>query len=139
MAMIPYINFGGECKEAVTFYAKAFGVELPQMMFYKDMPPNPEAPFPEGAKDFVMHAMLTVGSDTIMFSDVPPGMPMSKGNNISILISLPDEEKLKSVFDALSEGGEVTMPLQPTFWTKLYGALTDRFGIAWQFNYDEIA
>ena len=70
-----------------------------------------------------------------MFSDVFPGMPFVKGNNISLAIVSKNIEEIKYLFNKLKEGGTVAMELQETFWSKCYGHLTDKFGIGWQFNY----
>jgi PhnB protein len=72
-----------------------------------------------------------------MFSDVFPGMPFVEGNNISLTIASKNLDEIKSLFHKLQEGGTIGMELQETFWSKCYGNLTDKFGIGWQFNYDD--
>jgi PhnB protein len=71
-----------------------------------------------------------------MFSDTFPGMPFVEGNNISLAYVGNDVEEIKSIFNKLSEGGTVGLELQETFWSKIYGQLTDKFGIQWQFNFE---
>lgn len=129
-----YLNFNGNCREAAMFYAKVFETEAPQIMTFGDTPPNPEYPLPEEAKDLVMHTRLNINGSTVMFSDVFPGMPFIQGNNVSLSLLSQDEDKLRTWFSRLQDGGTVSMELQETFWSKCYGNLTDRFGIEWQFN-----
>lgn len=136
MAVDVYLNFNGNCREVVNFYAEVFGTEEPKIMTFGEMPPNPEYPLPEEAKDFVMHSRLNISGSNVMFSDVFPGMPFIEGNNISLSIVSTDLEEITSVFSKLKEGGKVVMELQETFWSKSYGQITDKFGIIWQFNYD---
>jgi len=71
-----------------------------------------------------------------MFSDVPPDMSLIAGNNISLMIISNDMGKIRSMFDQLKTEGTVGMELQETFWSKLYGFVTDKFGIGWQFNHE---
>ncbi|AMQ07687.1 VOC family protein [Sporosarcina psychrophila] len=136
MAVDVYLNFNGNCREVVNFYAEVFGIENPKIMTFGEMPPNPEYPLPEEAKDLVMHSRLNISGSNVMFSDVFPGMPFIEGNNISLAIVSKDLEEITSASSKLKEGGKVVMELQETPWSKSYGQLTDKFGIIWQFNYD---
>ncbi|OAB25596.1 hypothetical protein PMSD_28025 [Paenibacillus macquariensis subsp. defensor] len=136
MAIDVYINFNGNCREAVTYYAQVFGTEQPHIMAFGDTPPDPAFPLPEEAKDLVMHARLNLSGSNVMFSDTFPGMHFVVGNNISLAVVTKDIDEVKSLFDKLKEGGKVSMELQETFWSKLYGSVVDKFGIEWQFNYD---
>lgn len=129
-----YINFNGNCREAVEYYAQVFGTEKPQMMAFGDTPPNPEFELPEEAKHLIMHTRLTISGSNVMFSDVFPGTPYVAGNNISLSIVTDKEEEIQSAFNKLKEGGTVIMELQETFWSKCYGSVTDKYGIIWQFN-----
>ncbi|WP_127486594.1 VOC family protein [Paenibacillus ehimensis] len=137
MAVNLYLTFNGNCREAVEFYAEAFGTEKPQIMAFGDAPPNPEYPLPEEAKHLVMHARLTINGSIVMFSDTFPGTPFTAGNNISLSVVSKNIDEIKTYFNKLKEGGNVGMDLQETFWSKCYGQLTDKFGIPWQFNYEE--
>ncbi|GGG01756.1 VOC family protein [Paenibacillus albidus] len=136
MAIDVYINFNGNCREAVTYYAEVFETDPPQFMTFGENPPNPEFTLPEAAKDLIMHTRLSIEGSTVMFSDVFPGMAFTEGNNISLSLVSKDLESIKSVFHKLKEGGKVGMELQETFWSKCYGSLRDKFGIEWQFNYE---
>jgi PhnB protein len=128
------MNFNGNCREAVEYYAQVFGTEKPKMMTFGEVPPNPEYQLPEEAKSLIMHTRLTISGSNVMFSDVFPGMPFTVGNNISLSVVTNDKDEIQSVFDKLKDGGTVIMELQETFWSKYYGSLTDKFGITWQFN-----
>jgi PhnB protein len=136
MAVNVYINFNGNCREAVEFYEQVFGTEKPQIMTFGDTPPNPQFPLAEEAKKLVMHTRLNINGSTVMFSDVFPGSPFVAGNNISLSIVSKNIDEVKSLFNNLKEGGTVGMDIQETFWSKCYGSLTDKFGIEWQFSYD---
>lgn len=136
MSVDVYLNFNGNCREAAEFYAEVFGTEKPQIMTFGEAPPNPDYPLPENAKNLVMHTRLDIDGSNVMFSDVFPGTPFVAGNNISLAFVNKDEEKIRSVFHKLKEGGAVKMELQETFWSKCYGSLKDQFGIEWQLSHD---
>lgn len=136
MSIHVYINFNGNCREAVEFYARVFKTEKPQIMTFGEAPPNPEFSLPETAKNLVMHAQLNINGSRVMFSDVFPGMPFVAGNNISLTYVSTNIDVIKSIFDNLKEGGTVDMELQETFWSKCYGKITDKFGIEWQLSYE---
>lgn len=135
MAVNAYLNFNGNCREAVQFYAEVFDLEQPQLATFGENQHDSEYPMPEEAKNLIMHTYLTIGGSMVMFSDVFPGMPYVAGNNITLAFIGDDAEAMKTYFERLQDGGTVDIPLQETFWTKLYGKVTDRFGITWQFNY----
>ncbi len=136
MALQVFVNFDGNCREAVEFYAKVFQTEKPKFMTYGDTPPDPGMPLDESEKKLIMYTDLSVAGATVMFSDVPPGMPFVKGTNISLTVVSKDKEEIKRLYKELAQGGEVDMELQETFWSDLYGMVTDRFGIGWQFSHD---
>ena len=135
MAVDVFINFNGNCREAVEFYAEVFGTEKPQIMSFGDTPPDPEFPITDEAKNLVAYTSLKINGSDVMFSDTFPGMPFTIGNNISLTIGSKNMDEIKSLFNKLKEGGTVGMDLQETFWSKCYGSVTDKFGIGWQFNY----
>jgi len=136
MAINVYLNFNGNCREAVEFYADVFNTEKPQIMTFGEGPSNPEYPLPEEAKNLVMHTRLNINGSNIMFSDTFPGSPFVKGNNISLAIVSNNIDDIKSFYNKLKENGTINMELQETFWSKCYGQLTDKFGIEWQLNYE---
>lgn len=134
MSVDVYLNFDGNCREAVEFYAEVFGTEKPQIMTFGDSPQNPDYQLPEEAKNLVMHTRITISGSNVMFSDVFPGYPFQQGNNISLAFVSKDQNEIISCFNELKEGGKVEMELQETFWSKCYGSLTDKFDIGWQFS-----
>ncbi|OOE10632.1 VOC family protein [Fictibacillus arsenicus] len=136
MSVDVYLNFNGNCREAVEFYAEVFKTEKPQIMTFGEAPPNPNYELPEEARDLVMHTRLNIDGSNVMFSDTFPSMPFVEGNNVTLAIVNKDMDQIKSMYEGLKEGGEVVMELQETFWSKLYGQVTDKFGIHWQLNYD---
>ncbi|WP_226534956.1 VOC family protein [Fictibacillus halophilus] len=136
MSVDVYLNFNGNCRDAVEFYAEVFKTERPQIMTFGEAPPNPNYELPEEAKNLVMHTRLNIDGSNVMFSDTFPGMPFVEGNNVTLAIVNKDIDQIKSMYEGLKEGGEVVMELQETFWSKLYGQVTDKFGIHWQLNYD---
>lgn len=138
MPIQAYVMFNGECRQAVEYYAEVFETAAPEIMTYNDAPPDPDFQMPDEAKDLVMNTSLLIDGSTVMFGDNVPGMmPAAHGNNISLTIVTKDKDYITRVFDRLRESGKVQMDLQETFWTSLYGKVTDKFGIEWQFSYDE--
>jgi len=137
MGVSLFINFNGNCREAVEFYAEVFGAEKPKVMTFGEMPPDPKFPLPEEAKNLLGYAEVAIQDFMLMCSDVTPGMPFVQGNNITISIGSKDMEQIESLFNKMKVGGTVTMELQETFWSKKYGMLVDKFGIPWMFSHDD--
>lgn len=135
MAIHTFLNFNGNCREAVEYYATVFAAEKPKIITFGDTPAEPDFPMTKEMKKLVAYTELQIFDTKIQFSDVLPGMPFLVGNNISLTISTNDRVGMRLIFDALKEGGKVEMELAETPWSKFYGALTDRYGIGWQFNY----
>lgn len=134
MSIDVYINFNGNCREAVEYYAQVFETEKPKIMTFGETPSHPDYPLPEEAKHLVMHTRLNINGSNVMFSDVFPGMPFVEGNNITLALVTDNKEEIQKNFDKLKVGGKVEMELQETFWSEYYGSLIDKFGIHWQFN-----
>jgi PhnB protein len=130
--MNPYLVMDGNAREAVAFYAKALEAKIISVQTFGEMPADPSHPLPDGVQDRILHALLKVGESELMFSDTFPGMPYQTGNHVTIALTTDEAEKAKQIFDALAEGGQVTMPLQATFWSPAYGQVTDKFGVGWQ-------
>lgn len=138
MAVNIYINYNGNCKEAVQLYSKVFKTDEPKIMTFGEAPQDPENPIPEEAKNLVMHTYLMISDTMLMFSDILPGMRFEKGNNMTLAVQTGDLKEVEEWFNNLSaEGGTVDMPLQETFWSKCYGAVIDKFGVTWQIMHDE--
>lgn len=136
MPINAYVNFNGNCRQAVEFYAEVFQTSKPQIVTYGEgSPDNAEFSLPEEFKSMVMHTELIIDGSPVMFSDAYPGKPFVAGNNISLSLVTTDLNAMKNTFSRLAEGGTVVMELQETPWSKCYGMLTDKFRIEWQFNY----
>ena len=130
-----YLIFDGTCRQAMALYKQCLGGEL-QLMTYAEMPGGC-GDFPKEAKDWIMHARLSAGPMVLMASDTKPGLPIQQGNNFSISISCDSVQEAEKLFKSLGEKGEVTMPLQETFWALRFAMLTDQFGIKWMLNLDK--
>lgn len=131
----PYLNFPGHCEEAFTFYQKVFGGKL-EMHRFKEMPP--EYQVPPNYADKIMHVSLMVdGEPFLLGSDAPEGFgpPFNAGNNVHLSLSPTDEAQARKWYDALRDGGQVTMELTPTFWAKLFAMFSDKYGIRWMISY----
>ena len=127
----PYLFFEGRCEEAVEFYKKALGAEVLMMMRFKDAPDPNACSGVSGDK--IMHVSLRIGGSNIMASDGRCDSPM-KFEGFSLSLAVNTESEAKKYFDALTQGGKVIMPLAKTFWSPLFGMVTDKFGIMWMIN-----
>lgn len=134
MQVEPYLVFNGRSEEALQFYCQALGARIEFLMRFKEAPSQEgcEGVNPEG----VMHSNLRIGDSQIMASD---GMSTDKAafQGISLALAVESPEQAERFFGALAEGGQVSMPLQKTFWAKSFGMLVDRFGVSWMINCPE--
>jgi PhnB protein len=131
-AMYPYLVMNGNGQEAVSFYKKALNAEVISVQTFGDMPDNPEFPSPPEVKNRVLNAHLKVGNVDLMLSDTFPGQPYQIGSQVTIALIVDELEQTKEIFAKLQDGGQVDMPLQETFWSPLYGQVSDKFGVMWQ-------
>ena len=132
-----FINFDGECAEALDFYENAFGSSVENVLKYSDTPSSEDYTVPEADKDRIMYAGIPMGNMTMMFMDLPSGSSFTKGNSISPTVSFENNEDVQRVFEALSEGGIVLTAPTKTFFSDLYASVEDKFGIIWQIlHYD---
>lgn len=131
MQIQPYLFFDGRCEEALEFYKTALGAKVTALMRFKD---NPESPrpgmVPPGAENKVMHANLRIGDATVLASD---GRCMGKASfqGFSLSLTVANEAEADRLFAALSDGGQVQMPLAKTFFSPRFGMVADRFGVTW--------
>jgi PhnB protein len=129
-----YLNFKGNCREAMTFYSECLGGELT----VQTIGGSPlESQCPSAQKDDVLHSCLTKGSLMLMGSDMEGPEGFTQGNNISLSVNCSSEEEINSFFNNLSEGGKIIHPISTQFWGAMFGVLNDKFGIRWLFNYDK--
>lgn len=138
MAQInPYLTFNGTCGQAFEFYKSVFGGEFSYIGKFKDMPS--ETSLPENVGELIMHVSLPISKETNLFgSDANEhfGQTAQPGTNFAVSINAESEAEAKKLFEGLSSGGQITMPLEKTFWGALFGMFTDKFGIHWMVNYD---
>ncbi|WP_418317671.1 VOC family protein [Piscinibacter sakaiensis] len=138
--LTPYLSFDGKTRDAFAFYERALGAKIEKMMRYDDMPASAasgegcaEGGPPSG--DGIMHACLALPGGAMLFAgDTPPGMPHDGIKGVMLALQFDTVDQARAAFDALSNGGQVTMPLAPTFWAEIFGMVTDRFGVSWGIN-----
>ena len=126
MTMYTYVNFAGTCAEAFRFYERHLGAKIGMMMTHGQAPDQTNVK-PEW-KDAVLHARLSIAGTELMGADIPSAEPM-RSAYLSLLV--PSDAEAERVFAALSEGGQVFMPMQETFFASRFAQLRDRFGINW--------
>lgn len=131
MPIQPYLFFDGRCEEALQFYKKALGAEVLMLMRFKESPePPPPDKVAPGSEEKVMHACFRVGDSEVMASDgYCHGAPKFDGFCLSV--SAKDEAEADKMFNALSKGGQVQMPLGKTFFSPRFGMVQDQFGVGW--------
>jgi PhnB protein len=132
--LTPYIGRDGDARDLLEFYHQVFGGDL-SLSTYGEAPMDA----PESHKNRILHGQLDAAEYIQIFaSDAPPHMDMkSTDNTISLSLSGPDEGKLRQVYDQLSEGGKIVMPLEKQFWGDLFGMVDDKFNMHWMVNIGE--
>ncbi|BDH61302.1 VOC family protein [Lysinibacillus sp. PLM2] len=141
MKAITYLQFEGKAEEALSFYEKALSATSVKMVRFGAFGQNPNAPLTEEEQNMIMESHIEFSGNILMISDVPPFMKattgeVTKGNTVLISIIDADPEMNKQIFEGLSEGGTVIMPISSTPWSVSFGMLVDKFGILWKFNSD---
>lgn len=133
----PYINFNGNAEEAFTFYRSVFGGEFASIIRFKDMA-SPEFVVPENEKNKIMRIVLPIGGNFLIANDVPEGMGRvnENENRSKIAISAESQEEAKRIFDELSAGGVVEMPLLESPWATYFAMFRDKYGIEWTVEFD---
>ena len=128
MQLQPYLFFDGRCEEAIEFYRTKLGAEVDMLMRFKDNPQPQQNP--PGADTKVMHAALRIGDNAVLASDGRClGQPNFQGFALSLTAT--NDAEANRLFSALSEGGQVQMPLGKTFFASSFGMVADRFGVSW--------
>lgn len=126
MKMHTYLNYGGNCAEAFKFYEKHLGAKIGMMMTHADSPGPSNVP-PEW-KNTVLHAQITIGEALLMGADIPSYKPM---RSVYLSLSVDSDAEADRIYGLLSEGGEVFMPMQETFFATRFAQLRDKFGTSW--------
>jgi len=133
MQLNPYLVFNGRCEAAFKFYEQVLGGKIEAMIAHEGTPAAEHVPADWRSK--IMHARLVVDGMLLMGSDAPPDRyEQMKGFSVSIQVNTAAEAE--KIFKALSEKGNVSMPIQKTFWAERFGALVDQFGTPWMVNYE---
>lgn len=134
-----YLNFNGNCEEAFNFYKSVFGGEFSYLGRFDEMPDSEESQVSQADKKKIMHVSLPIGSSILMGSDTGGEWASSfvLGNNFSISITADSKEEANKLFNDLALGGQITMPLENTFWGDYFGMLTDKFGVNWMVSFND--
>ena len=130
MQVQPYLMFEGRTEEAIEFYKKVLGAKVEMLMRFKDSPDKSNPACIPANENLIMHSAMRIGDTVVMASD---GMASGKAKfeGITLSIDARDEADAKRLFDGLSEGGKVQMPLTKTFFAKSFGMVADKFGVGW--------
>jgi len=134
-----YLTFNGNCEEAFNFYKSVFGGEFDYIGKFKDMPPMGDKPVAPEEADKIMHVSLPIGEGTyLMGSDSSDayGHATVIGNNFSISIKTDSQTEADRLYNGLSAGGKITMPMEKTFWGSYFGMFTDKYSINWMVSFD---
>ena len=132
MSFDVFINIDGDCRDALTFYADVFCLEMPtHIMTYGE---SSQGDVGDNNADRILYASLPIFGSNVMFSDCPEDSGFVKGTNIALTLGTSDESEITRLYNAFADGGSVQMPLGKTFFSELYGMVTDRFGITWQIS-----
>lgn len=134
-----YLNFTGNTEEAFNFYRSVFGGEFASLVRFKDMPME-GVDIPKGDEDKIMHIGLPIGDDQmLMATDVLAslGQELTPGNNVHISLHPDSKDEADRLFQALSAGGDVEMPIGDQPWGDYYGSFTDKFGVKWMVNFGQ--
>jgi PhnB protein len=131
MRMNPYLAFDGQCEAALTFYQQCLGGEIVMMLKYAGSPMTEQTP-PEWL-DKIMHGRLVFGDNVLMGSDNPPQFK-TKAQGFHVCLSFDEPAEAERVYNALSPGGTLTMPIQETFWALRFAMFVDKFGTPWMIN-----
>lgn len=134
----PHINFNGNAEEAFTFYKSVFGGEFSRIVRFKDMS-SPGFPIPEKEENKIMHIALPIGTgNQLMGNDVPEilGKVSENENRSKIVISTESRDEADQLFNGLSAGGTIEMPIADSPWGSYFGMFRDKYGIEWMVDFD---
>jgi len=127
-----FLNFDGDCRTALEFYAGVFKLDMPEHIMTYGQAPG--VTIPDADKDRIIYTSLPIFGCNVMFSDCPPGSEYVKGTNIALTLGSTNADEIKRLYNALSDGGSINMELGKTFFSELYGMVTDKFSITWQLS-----
>ena len=133
----PHINFNGNAEEAFNFYKSVFGGEFVNLTRFKDME-NISFPLDESEANKIMHIALPIGKNILMANDVPSflGRVNENENRSKISISTESKEEADKLYNGLSAGGDIEMPIADSPWGAYFAMFRDKYGIEWMVSYD---
>ncbi|HEX8235027.1 MAG TPA: VOC family protein [Abditibacteriaceae bacterium] len=130
MKVQTYLFFDGRCEEATKFYCDNLGAQVTSVMRFNEMPATENGVVPPGAEDKIMHMSLRIGDTELMASDGRnTGQP--KFDGFALTVTVADDAEAERVFAILADGGQIHMPMTPTFFASRFGMVADRFGVTW--------
>ncbi|MBK7441718.1 MAG: VOC family protein [Bacteroidetes bacterium] len=134
----PHINYNGNAEEAFNFYKSVFGGSFSTVKRFKDLA-SADFPIPENEADKIMHIALPIGNTFLMGNDVPEimGRTNENENRSKIVISAASKEEADNIFNGLSAGGQVEMPMEDSPWGSYFGMFRDKYGVEWMVEYAE--
>ena len=132
MQLNSYLLFNGTCEAAFKFYERALGGTIETLMTFGQSPGSEK--MPDSVKKRIMHVSLKAAGTALMGSDTTPDQPVPPPSGFKLSVGVSTPEEADRVFNALSEGGKIDMPIGQTFWSPRFGMLTDKFGVAWMVN-----
>lgn len=133
MKLTPYLSFNGKCEEALNFYAGVFNGQIKDLNRFGDAPVGMKAD-----PNHIMHARFVADGVYFMASDGGHGESDGRAHvGISMSVECDNEGQIQNLFSRMAEGGQVTMPLDDTFWGAKFGMLKDKYGVHWMFNYQK--
>jgi PhnB protein len=136
-AINPWINFNGNAEEAFTFYKSVFGGEFTKIIRFKDISSD-EFPVADNEAEKIMQIVLPIGKNILIANDVPEilGKTNENENRSKIAISVESREEADKLFNGLSAGGQIEMPILDTPWGSYFGMFRDKYGIEWMVDFD---
>lgn len=125
-----YVNYNGNCREAFHFYEKALGGQILSMETFRQLPA--EANIPEERKDNILHAQMQLGGSILMGADIPNAQPM---RSAYLTLELESIEEAEKIYKLLTDGGEIFMKMEQTFFAVRFAMLRDKYGTSWMLLY----
>lgn len=137
-SILVYLTFNGNCREAFNLYKNIFGGDFSSMEKYRDMPPREGYEVSEDKKEKIMPVSLRINDETVLMGSDSNSYSgdINFGDNISLTVNAKDKEEADRLFNELSDGGKITMPMSNTFWGAYFGMVNDKFDINWMISLD---
>lgn len=136
MILNSYLTFPRNCEEAFNYYKTVFGGDFAYLGRFGDMPPQGDFQVPEEDRNLIMHVSLPLGENQVLMGSDQGDKrgELTMGDNVSLSVTAESKERAQEIFAKLADGGQITMPLQDTFWGDYFGMCTDKFGVHWMLS-----